>query len=153
MKVMPNLSERDEVRKYCCERPLVRPNTNIKTAIVSMLLFASVAAGVSFGIYQLISRLGNRFHIHWFISHPVTVSVVACTLCFLLILKRAIIGCVRFYQHYAPEDIRRKCILKPTCSEYMILAVNKYGVFTGMKKSIYRLLVTCRGWDYRIDEP
>jgi putative component of membrane protein insertase Oxa1/YidC/SpoIIIJ protein YidD len=43
--------------------------------------------------------------------------------------------------------------LKPTCSEYMILAVEKYGVFCGVKKGVHRLLFTCRGWDYRVDEP
>jgi putative component of membrane protein insertase Oxa1/YidC/SpoIIIJ protein YidD len=49
--------------------------------------------------------------------------------------------------------VRRKCILKPTCSEYIILAIEKYGVFRGVKKGVYRLLYTCRMRDYRIDEP
>jgi putative component of membrane protein insertase Oxa1/YidC/SpoIIIJ protein YidD len=67
--------------------------------------------------------------------------------------KRIIIEFVRLYQHYAPEEVRRTCLLMPTCSEYKILAVQKYGALPGLCKGIYRLLITCRGTVYRIDYP
>lgn len=71
----------------------------------------------------------------------------------MLSLKPAVIGAVRLYQRYAPEDIRRRCLFKPTCSEYTILAVQKYGVIRGLKKSYIRLFKRCKGRIYQIDEP
>ena len=35
---------------------------------------------------------------------------------------------------------RLKCVFEPSCSEYMILAVNKYGLVRGVIKGIRRLL-------------
>jgi len=46
---------------------------------------------------------------------------------------------VRLYQALAPEYIRRACTFHPTCSEYMILAVEKYGFFSGVRKGCSRL--------------
>ena len=54
-------------------------------------------------------------------------------------IKRAVICCVRIYQRYAPETVRRKCRFEPSCSEYMILAIEKYGFFKGVAKGINRL--------------
>ncbi|MDR2094033.1 MAG: membrane protein insertion efficiency factor YidD, partial [Treponema sp.] len=149
--------ERDEVRAYCCERELERPKTNIKIAIVSTMIFLVVVLIVSFSAIHLVFWLGVQWKNHWIASHSAVTCLLTCAvcfvLCFMLILKRMIIGIVRLYQHYAPEEVRRKCILKPTCSEYIILAIEKYGVFRGVKKGVYRLLYTCRMRDYRIDEP
>jgi putative component of membrane protein insertase Oxa1/YidC/SpoIIIJ protein YidD len=117
------------------------------------MIFLALVAVMSFGAIHLVSWLGIQCQNQWIASHPAAGGFLTCVVCFMLILKRMIIGIVRLYQHYAPEDIRRKCILKPTCSEYMILAVEKYGVFFGVKKGVHRLLFTCRGWDYRVDEP
>ena len=68
-------------------------------------------------------------------------------------VKAAIIGAIRLYQRYAPDDIRRRCLFKPTCSEYAILAIEKYGVIIGLIKSYIRLFKKCRGNIYRIDYP
>jgi putative component of membrane protein insertase Oxa1/YidC/SpoIIIJ protein YidD len=153
----PGQNESEAVRQYCCERPLERPKTDIKTAAASTVIFVAIAAILSFGATRLVFWLGVQFQIGWIAARPILSGALACALCFaaclLLTMKRALIGLVRLYQHYAPEGLRRKCILKPTCSEYMILAVEKYGVFCGVKKSVHRLLFTCRGWDYRVDEP
>lgn len=157
METMPKQNEWEEVRSYCCERLLVRPKTNIAAAVLSVIIFIAVVTLASFGSIQLVSWLGSRFQIQCILTHPVTADILSCVicfaLCFLVTLKHMVIGVVKLYQHYAPDDVRRKCILKPTCSEYMILAVEKYGVFRGVKKGVHRLLFTCRGWDYRIDEP
>ena len=71
----------------------------------------------------------------------------------LFALKPAIIGAVRLYQRYAPEEIRRRCLFKPTCSEYTILAIQKYGVIKGLYKAYIRVFKKCKGRIYRIDEP
>jgi putative component of membrane protein insertase Oxa1/YidC/SpoIIIJ protein YidD len=69
-----------------------------------------------------------------------------------ILLKKIIIGMVELYQHYMPEFLRRRCLCMPTCSEYMILAVEKYGALKGFRKGMYRLMHTCKK-DYKIDYP
>ena len=54
-------------------------------------------------------------------------------------LRGVVIWCIRVYQRYAPEEMRLSCVFEPSCSEYMILSMNKYGVFLGGIKGIKRL--------------
>jgi len=67
-------------------------------------------------------------------------------------MKRGIIWLVHLYQHYAPDELRRQCLFTPSCSEYMILAVEKYGVVLGVFKGAKRLF-RCRGLNGGIDNP
>lgn len=57
----------------------------------------------------------------------------------LLCAKRMLICLVRIYQRYAPDAIRNKCRFEPSCSQYMILSLQKYGLWRGLKKGIGRL--------------
>ncbi len=41
---------------------------------------------------------------------------------------------------YAAPQIRLACVFEPSCSEYMILALAKYGLIRGGYKGICRLL-------------
>lgn len=73
-------------------------------------------------------------------------GTTACTLCLaalalyvLLRGKRALICLIQIYQRYAPASIRNKCRFEPSCSQYMILALEKYGLFKGLKKGVERL--------------
>ncbi|MBR2615982.1 MAG: membrane protein insertion efficiency factor YidD [Clostridia bacterium] len=54
--------------------------------------------------------------------------------------KSAVIWLVHLYQNKASDRTRLKCMFEPSCSEYMILAVEKYGVVRGVFKGIRRLL-------------
>lgn len=55
--------------------------------------------------------------------------------------KRLIIGLIRLYQKYiSPMKIRASCRFYPTCSQYAIDAVNKYGVAKGTWLALKRLL-------------
>ena len=51
----------------------------------------------------------------------------------------ALIWLVRLYQRLAPRRLRKSCRFHPTCSEYMILAVKKYGVVRGFFKGVNRI--------------
>lgn len=50
-----------------------------------------------------------------------------------------IIWTIRVYQHCAPDDIRLACVYEPSCSEYMILSIQKYGIIKGILRGIQRL--------------
>ncbi|NDV45465.1 membrane protein insertion efficiency factor YidD [Paludibacter sp. 221] len=71
----------------------------------------------------------------------------------MIFLKRILILIIELYQHYAPEEMRRKCLLMPTCSEYALLALQKHGVIKGLYKTYIRLTKKCKGETYYIDYP
>jgi putative membrane protein insertion efficiency factor len=66
-------------------------------------------------------------------------------------MKKLLIRLIKLYQKKAPERLRQACLFQPSCSNYMILAIEKYGVVVGIGKGIKRLL-RCRppngGEDY-----
>jgi putative membrane protein insertion efficiency factor len=51
-----------------------------------------------------------------------------------------IIACVRAYQFTLSPFFGRQCRFRPTCSNYMIEAVEKYGAIRGLLKGIWRIL-------------
>ena len=53
--------------------------------------------------------------------------------------KSLLIFSIRVYQRYAPARIRENCCFEPSCSEYMRLAIDKYGVCRGALKGFSRL--------------
>jgi uncharacterized protein len=61
---------------------------------------------------------------------------------------RAIIALVRLYQLTLSPIIGRQCRFQPTCSHYMIEAVERYGALRGLCKGLWRILrcnPLCRG--------
>lgn len=59
--------------------------------------------------------------------------------------KRLLIGGIRFYQKAVSPWTRPSCRYLPTCSEYAIQALDRYGVAKGLILSIHRLL-RCNPW-------
>lgn len=47
---------------------------------------------------------------------------------------------IHYYQRHAPSRIRNACLYEPSCSNYMILALKKYGFILGGYKGLKRLL-------------
>ena len=159
---MPSLEEQDVVEKYVLKRPLSRPDTDIRKAIVCVVCYLVSAAALSIISLVLLNRLGVFFYlpqgiIDFKAAHPAVFNFLYSLLVFILLglilLKSAVIGCVKLYQHYADESIRRKCLIMPTCSEYAIIAIKKYGVIVGSYKTFRRLTRTCRGNVYHTDFP
>ena len=66
--------------------------------------------------------------------------ILAATVPGYFLLKRLIIGVVLLYKAFAPLSVRARCRFTPTCSTYMIMAINKYGLLIGLFKGIRRLL-------------
>jgi len=59
----------------------------------------------------------------------------------MIMLKKGIISLIRFYQKYlSPLKWRTHCIYTPTCSEYAIQAISKYGIIKGILLSLWRIL-------------
>jgi putative membrane protein insertion efficiency factor len=62
-----------------------------------------------------------------------------------------LIACVRIYQLTLSPIVGQQCRFRPTCSHYMIEAIEKYGAFRGTFKGIWRILrcnpLARGGWD------
>lgn len=59
------------------------------------------------------------------------------------IIKKLVIGLVLLYKAFAPMSLRKQCRFEPTCSTYMVMAINKYGLFVGVYKGIRRIVRCC----------
>ncbi|ACL77776.1 membrane protein insertion efficiency factor YidD [Ruminiclostridium cellulolyticum] len=56
-------------------------------------------------------------------------------------LKRILISIIRFYQRFiSPIKVRPTCRFYPTCSQYAIEAVTKYGCVKGTFLALKRIL-------------
>lgn len=155
---MPSQEEQRIAEEYVMERPLPRPDTDIKKAVLFTAIFIIGSFSAGLLLLSLLSWLGISFsflkNISIFCSqHTILFFVIVYFLASLISAKKAAIGAIRLYQHYAPEEIRRRCLFKPTCSEYAILAIQKYGLIIGLIKAYKRLFKRCIGNIYQIDYP
>ncbi len=120
--------------------PLNRPKISYKKFILSIIGFAlTVIASVALSNKLVYPLIIDKIDI------SKTVFTIIFTLVFALIyisfiIKNALIWLVHLYQHYAPDRVRLKCVFEPSCSEYMILSIEKYGVIKGVFKGCKRLL-------------
>lgn len=141
------MDDEQEAYDYCMRHPLERP----KVYPVEGLVFAISGEA---GLQEMARFLSKalRENTAW---EPSTFSCY-CLLSVLLLLlggRWIAIYAIRGYQRYAPEAMRRKCTCKPSCSEYAIEAIRKYGLFAGSRKTFRRLTRTCGNGHYTIDYP
>lgn len=72
-------------------------------------------------------------------SYLIGTVVVLYLLYFAGTARWFVVCMIKLYQHFAPEKVRMKCRFEPSCSEYMIQAIRKYGLFKGVKRGWNRL--------------
>jgi putative component of membrane protein insertase Oxa1/YidC/SpoIIIJ protein YidD len=68
----------------------------------------------------------------------VITSVILLLLYVLIFAKNMLITLVLVYQALAPKKIRERCRYEPSCSQYMLLSLKKYGFFKGLRKGLKR---------------
>lgn len=125
----------DGAEKFVPNNPLKRPKIRYGFFIIAVVGFAALILLSYFVASKCIfNGLENKTAYSF-----VFCVIIALSYC-LIIAKKAIIWIVKVYQHYAPDEVRLRCVFEPSCSEYMILAIEKYGLFVGVYKGIRRLL-------------
>ena len=71
------------------------------------------------------------------------IALLTCIATLLIIwivhLKIIVIFIIKIYQNIAPLSLRNKCRFEPSCSQYMIICLEKYGLIKGLEKGIRRL--------------
>ena len=55
-------------------------------------------------------------------------------------MRQVVIATLRFYKRFLSPILPSACRFHPTCSEYMLEAVSKYGVLRGVSMGARRLL-------------
>ena len=130
--------------------PLNRPEVKFTKPVITLIAF--IIFNILLGFLNGYLKGKIDIPTSEYTAAAVIVWLLADLIFLLLIAKRAIIWLVHVYQHYASDEIRLKCVFEPSCSEYMILAINKYGLFRGVAKGINRLM-RCRPPNGGIDYP
>ena len=119
-------SEKTDEDEFVPFNPLERPPVSYKKPIIALSVYAVQFIALCFipypkGWMSALTLLGYSL------------------IYFSFIAKRAVIWMVHLYQNKASDETRLKCVMEPSCSVYMILAVEKYGVIRGVYKGIRRL--------------
>ena len=55
-------------------------------------------------------------------------------------MKRLLLGLIRFYQKHISPAFPPRCRFSPTCSQYALEAISKYGAWRGGWLALRRLL-------------
>jgi putative component of membrane protein insertase Oxa1/YidC/SpoIIIJ protein YidD len=79
-------------------------------------------------------------------------TFASCNLLIYLLLRRFAVGTVLAYKAFAPLSMRGECRFQPSCSTYMIMAINRYGLVIGITKGIRRIL-RCKPPNGGVDYP
>ncbi|HIP86464.1 MAG TPA: membrane protein insertion efficiency factor YidD, partial [Aquifex sp.] len=61
-------------------------------------------------------------------------------------VKKAVILLIKVYQKAISPLFPSSCRFEPTCSQYSILAIEKYGILRGGLKALWRIL-RCNPWN------
>ena len=119
-------SECDEEEEFVPNNPLERPTIRYTKPIIALTVYILQFVGLCFLPYG-----------KWWLA---ALTLAGYSLIyFSVIAKKAVIWLVHLYQNKASDETRLKCVMEPSCSVYMILAVEKYGVIRGVYKGIRRL--------------
>lgn len=78
--------------------------------------------------------------IYFFALKSLWIVITGAILIFLIFIKPEFVLFVLLYQKFAPISIRKSCLFEPSCSTYMLMAIDKYGFFKGFVKGIKRIL-------------
>lgn len=117
-------------RSWAYERKYSRPKLRWKKVFASLFLVILT----SFAIYII-----SIDKIHLERKSAVFLSISFLALIFAFNAKNILIWCVKAYQQFAPISVRCMCRFEPSCSEYMILSLSKYGAVKGAVHGINRI--------------
>jgi len=127
-------------RKDAINKAVIRPKFRLHKELLQIVVFLLPIV--------LIAVFGGGLKLWQYL-----IMLIAAILIFLIAQTKNIILLMIFlYQKFAPKAIRAACLFTPSCSEYMRISVQKYGVLKGVKKG-FRRLRRCRPPNGGLDEP
>ena len=133
------------------ENRLFRPSVSVRKLVHTTVVFLCGAFGMSVaGVLAYSTVEGAAFSRSQVLFGAIATFPFVCILGFLTFLRQILIQGVLLYQRFASSSVRLRCCLEPSCSQYTIMALRKYGPVVGCIKSISRIRRCCRpgGIDY-----
>lgn len=112
---------------------IVRPDISLKKTLLPHFAFLLGYLVLIFGAGVLI-RSNEMPDVYLLLPVIIVLAIIAIR------AKKITVDAIHIYQKCAPDRIRQACVFTPTCSEYMLLAIDKYGTVRGVIKGIGRLL-------------
>ncbi|MBR5451657.1 MAG: membrane protein insertion efficiency factor YidD [Clostridia bacterium] len=136
-----------EAKEYVLNKTMIRPKTTIWSPVLWLVFLIFVGSGIGIVVTKI-------FDIYFQLTITQSIIFIVGSIVILLLLgmRRELILCIKCYQHYAPEEYRRLCLCKPTCSEYALIVLKKYNFMKAIYLIYIRLTKTCRD-TYKIDYP
>lgn len=131
----------ETIRDYCINHELSRPTINIKKVLVITGSVISITGIISYALCLLV----DFSFWAWF---DIIINILLIT--FGKTILKFSIHC---YQCYASKKIRRQCCCMPSCSEYALIALDKYIWPKALWKICYRITHTCYKPGYHLDYP
>lgn len=139
----------NDPRNPAYKRVLVRPPFSVKRLVANIFVPLAVAGLLGVALYFTVCLLLNTYGMGAERNEALVWGITAGVpsgLIFLYVfmrLKSIAIWAIKTYQHFASDETRKACRFEPSCSEYAIMAIEKYGFWKGGVKSVKRLL-RCR---------
>ncbi len=112
-------------------KKIKRPNINSKKIILKIVLILFIEISIIVLTIVLYNKL-NKFIV-------ILVGIIILITFISVTIKETVINLILLYQKFASEKLRNSCLFEPSCSEYMILAIEKYGFIKGFLKGIKRI--------------
>lgn len=135
------LQDEHDPRSNSYKRILIRPKINWLFMIIWIVI--PIILSILVNCVHKIVNYEPKYKL------PIMIAIIIIYLC--CTAKKIIIFTIKVYQRYAPDSIRLKCRFEPSCSEYMILSIQKYGLIKGLIKGVNRLKrcnINDGGFDY-----
>lgn len=123
-------TEETDLRSWGYKRILVRPQINWLRIFLNLAAAGTVCIALYFGLCVLSVDK----------SAALAATLAALLVYVLIRIKSCTICLVKIYQRLAPECIRNACRFEPSCSQYMILSIEKYGFWRGFPRGVKRIL-------------
>lgn len=123
------------------ENKLYRPKINFVKAAIAVLITIGITLILSGIILAILNYTGfMKPERNSMITAFLSIYWIVQLIVLLFTLRYILIWFIRVYQRYAKSETRLRCCFTPSCSEYAILALKKYGLVVGIYKAVNRLL-------------
>jgi len=111
---------------------LVRPNIRYVRIVGLGLTYSALIPAALFTFLETIINMSSPT----FLYVPLYYMILL-----YFFRKRIVIFFIHLYQARAPDAVRLRCPLVPSCSNYMIMAIDKYGLISGVLKGVARMQI------------
>lgn len=144
--------EKEELFYPITRQPILRPRINILSVVLNVLI--AVAADLLITNYTLFALSHLNGYEDFKMSEKwqfILLFFILLTLYTMIRLGDVLIFLLHFYQRFMPIAVRGNCVFIPNCSQYMILAIRKYGAIRGFimgMKRVKRCHDPYGGYDY-----